>query len=248
MRKATLALCLALSASAGAQDEEPSSRDAQYGLETDVSSRYLFRGVPFSREPVNQVTAWSSFSGISFYVFGNVLLQREPGQNDFNELDFGGSYSHELGRFTIEPGFDAYAFRVPTPKTPPNTVEGSLKASCRLGPLEAFTRQTVDLLFNRGAYYAEAGLFYERAFSSRASLEAALTFAWASARFNSGHVGVALGGWNHVGIQASLTYSPSGRFYLKPHFEIASFAAGPLGAYLEEPTVGSFGVAFGFLR
>ncbi len=127
MRGATIALWalwLSLSATATAQENEPPPGAAEYGLETDASSRYLFRGVAFSQEPVNQMTVWASFSGVSFYAFGNVLLQREPGQNDFNELDFGGSYAHELGRLTLEPAFDAYLFRVPAPRTAPHTVEG----------------------------------------------------------------------------------------------------------------------------
>jgi hypothetical protein len=248
MRKATLALWLSLSANAGAQEGAPPPERAEYGLETDVSSRYLFRGVPFSEEPVNQFTAWTSFSGISFYAWGNVLLRRETGQNDFNELDFGGSYSREFGWLTLEPSFDAYLFRMPAPRTPPHTLEGSLKASCALGPLEAFTRQIVDIVFNPGAYYAEAGVSFARDFSASTSLEAVLTVAWASARFNAAHLGVAEGGRNHIGVTLSLTYFPSERFYLRPHFELASFAASPIRAQLTEPTVGSFGVAFGFLR
>jgi hypothetical protein len=248
VRKATVALWLGLSAYAEAQEEEPPQRTVEYGFETDMSSRYLFRGVPFSQEPVSQLTAWTSFSGVSFYAFGNVLLKREPGQNDFNELDFGASYSRELGPLTLEPAFDAYVFRVPAPRRPPHTLEGAVKASCPLGPIEAFTNQTVDLVFNPGAYYAEAGLSFERAFSTSASIEAVLTFAWASSRFNSAHVGLPLGGFNHVGILLSLTYIPRERFYLRPHFELASFAMSPLGPHLAEPTVGSFGLAFGFLR
>ncbi len=120
-----------------AQENEPPPEAAEYGLETDSSSRYLFRGFPFSQEPVNQTSVWTSFSGVSFYALGNVLLEREPGQNDFNELDFGGSYSHELGRLTLEPAFDAYLFRVPAPRTAPHTVETSLKASWDLGPIRS---------------------------------------------------------------------------------------------------------------
>lgn len=248
MRKATLALWLCLSADALAQEDEPSPGAPELGLDMDVSSRYLFRGVPFSNEPVNQITAWATFSGVSFYAWGNVLLKREPGQHDFNELDFGASYGRELGRLTLEPAFDAYVFRMPAPRSPPHTLEGSLKASFALGPIDAFTRQTVDLVFNRGAYYAEAGLSFERSFSASVSLEAVLTVAWASARFNSMHLGVPEGGLNHTGITLSITYFPSERFYLKPHVEAATFALSPFHGQLAEPTVGTFGLAFGFLR
>jgi hypothetical protein len=248
MRKVILVLCLVLSATAGAQVEDPARETVEYGLETDITSRYLFRGVAFSEEPVSQIVAFTSFSGVSLYAFGNVLLHREPGQYDFNEVDFGGSYSREIGRLTLEPGFDAYVFRIPAPRVPPHTLEGSLKASLALGPLEAFTRQTIDLLFNPGAYYAEAGVSLEREISPSVSLEAVLTLAFASARFNALHLGVPEGGRNHIGLTLSFTYFASERFYLRPHVELASFAASPIRAQLAEPTVGSFGIAFGFLR
>ncbi len=62
------------------------------------------------------------------------------------------------------------------------------------------------------------------------------------------HLGVPEGGLNHTGITVSITYFPGERFYLEPHFELATFASSPFRAQLAEPTVGSFGVAFGFLR
>ncbi len=248
MRCGVLALLLGLSKTVGAQEEEARSDSLEYGVEVDVTSRYLFRGVAFSQEPVSQITASAAFSGVAFYAWGNVLLQREPQQYDFNELDFGASYACGLGNFTLEPAFDAYVFRVPPPRKALHTTEGSVKVSYTLGPASAFTRQTLDLSENRGAYYAEAGLSFEQAPSRRISVASVLTVAWASARFNAGHVGVEEGGWNHVGIELSVTYSPDGRLYFKPHFELTSFVGSALRRQSEEPTVSRFGVAIGFLR
>jgi len=155
---------------------------------------------------------------------------------------------HNLGKLTLEPAFDAYVFRVPAPRKAPHTIEGSIKVSYALGPVAAFTRQTFDLAVNRGAYYAEAGLSFEHAPAQKILFSGVLTFAWASGQFNAGHIGVMDGGWNHVGIQLSLTYSPGERFYLKPHFELTSLAGSAFRQHLEEPTVSSFGVAVGFFR
>lgn len=248
MRHAVVALLLGFSAAAGAQEEETRAGSLEYGLEGDASSRYLFRGVAFSQEPVSQITAWATLSGVTFYAWGNVLLQREPHQNDFNELDFGASYAYNLGKLTLEPAIDAYVFRVPAPRIAPHTTEGSIKVSYALGPVAAFTRQTFDLTVNRGAYYAEAGLSFEHSPTQEILFSSVLTFAWASAQFNAGHLGVRDGGWNHVGIELSLTYSPDERFYLKPHFELTSLVGSALRQHLEEPTVSRFGLAVGFFR
>jgi hypothetical protein len=239
---------MGLSPTAGAQEEEAPSGSLEYMVEIDVASRYLFRGVAFSQEPVSQITASAAFSGVAFYAWGNVLLLREPQQHDFNELDFGASYAYSLGDFTLEPAIDAYVFRVPAPRKALHTTEGSIKISYALGPASAFTRQTFDLGGNRGAYYAEAGLSFDHAPNRRLSVSSVLTVAWASARFNAGHIGVDEGGWNHAGVELSLTYSPDDRLYVKPHFELTSLAGSALRGYSDEPTVSSFGVAIGFLR
>jgi hypothetical protein len=248
MRHAVVALFLGFSAAAGAEEEEVRTRDPEYGLEVDASSRYLFRGVPFSQEPVSQITAWAALRGVTFYAWANVLLEKEPHQNDFNELDFGASYAYDLGKLTLEPGFDAYVFRVPAPREAPHTIEGSIKVSYALGPVEAFTRQTFDLAVNRGAYYAEAGLSFEHAPTRQLSVASVLTFAWASAQFNAAHIGVGEGGWNHVGIQLSFTYSPDEHFYLRPHFELTSVGGSAFRLHLEDPRVSTFGLAVGFFR
>ncbi len=248
MRHGVVALLLGLSPTAGAQEEEVRSGGFEYGVEVDVTSRYLFRGMAFSQEPVSQITASAEFSGLAFYAWGNVLLQREPHQYDFNELDFGASYAYGLGDFTLEPAFDAYVFRVPAPREAIHTTEGSIRVSYPLGPASAFTRHTFDLSGNRGAYYAEAGLSFDHAPTRKISFSSVLTFAWASARFNAGHIGVDEGGWNHVGIELSLTYSPDERLYLKPHFELTSLVGSALRRQADEPIVSSFGIAVGFFR
>ena len=248
MRHPLVALFLSVSAIVGAQEKDVRAGRLDYGLEVDASSRYVFRGVPFSQEPVSQITAWAVLSGFTFYAWGNVLLQRELHQNDFNELDFGASYTYHLGSLTLEPAFDVYVFRVPEPLKAPHTSEGSIKVSYPLGPVAAFTRQTFDLTVNRGAYYAEAGLSFEHAPTRQISFSSVLTFAWASARFNAAHIGVGEGGWNHVGIELSLTYAPDERFYVKPHFELTSLTPSAFRRQLEEPTVSRFGVAVGFFR
>jgi hypothetical protein len=248
MRNGVLALLLGLSPTVRAQEEEVRSDSLEYGVEVDVASRYLFRGVAFSREPVSQITASATLSGVAVYAWGNVLLQREPHQYDFNELDFGASYAYDLGDFTLEPAFDAYVFRVPAPREAIHTTEGSIRVSYPLGAASAFTRHTIDLSGNRGAYYAEAGLSFDHAPSQRISFSSVLTVAWASARFNAGHIGVDEGGWNHVGIELSLTYSPGGGLYLRPHLELTSLIGNALRRQSEEPIVSSFGVAVGFFR
>ena len=51
MRHAVLALLLGLSPTARAQEQEVRSDSFEYGVEVDVTSRYLFRGGLSARSP-----------------------------------------------------------------------------------------------------------------------------------------------------------------------------------------------------
>jgi hypothetical protein len=120
--------CLGLAQEA--QADKDRSSQATYGFETDFNSRYVFRGFAYSQGPVNQSTAWVAISGFSFYAWGNFLLNREPQQRKFTEIDFGVSYKRGWKKLTVEPAFDFYFFRTPAPVKSPPTGEASLTAIC----------------------------------------------------------------------------------------------------------------------
>jgi hypothetical protein len=77
---ATFALCCAGTSRAQEPSDEVASllRDGavNYGIESNVSARYVFRGVAYSPGPVSQYTAWVEVAGFTFYGWGNLLLQQ----------------------------------------------------------------------------------------------------------------------------------------------------------------------------
>ena len=98
----------------------------------------------------------------------------------------------------------------------------------------------------RGAYFGEAGLSYERTLDRKTSVRTAFITGWASAKFNEAYIGVPKRAFNLIGSEVSITYAPSPRFYLRPHFELTRIADSQLRRHLDSPTIANFGLAFGF--
>jgi hypothetical protein len=228
-----------------AEAEKGKSSEIAYGFETDFNSRYVFRGLAYSQGPVNQSTAWMAVSGFTLYAWGNFVLNREPHQGEFTEMDFGVSYKREWKKLSVEPTFDYYLYRTPAPVKDPPTGEVSLKLTYQIGPAHAFTKQTFDIGRYRGAYLGEAGLAYEHKLNRKTTLATTFSLSWASAKFNEAYAGVPKRAFNLVGAEVSISYAPSRRFYLRPHFELTRIVDGHLRRQLNSPTIGNFGLAFG---
>jgi hypothetical protein len=247
----TLALGVAGTSHAqGAGDEQtglPGESSLVYGLESNVSARYVFRGVAYSPGPVSQYTAWLQVAGFTFYGWGNLLLQQDPRQQSLSEIDFGASYAFDIGRLTLEPGFDGYVYRLASPLSNPPTAETSLRIACRLGPASVFTKQVLDVGSLRGAYFGEAGVDIEQALdrSRKAIVSGSLSAGWASDRFNQGYIGVAKGGLDYAELGLALTYSPGTRLYLKSHLTITRVIDPQLRLHVSSPDVANFGISVG---
>lgn len=232
-----------------ASEESSSATDAgaAYGFESNVSARYVFRGVAYSPGPVSQYTGWVEVGGFTIYGWGNLLLEGDPRQQSISEVDFGASYALELGRLTLEPGFDGYVYRLANPLSSPPTAETSIRVTCALGPVDVFTKQILDVGSLRGAYFGEAGLDLEQALDRgrKAVMSGSLTLGWASGRFNQGYIGVAEPGLDYAGLGLALTYSPSARFYLKSHIMFTRVLDGQLRLHVSSPDVANFGISVG---
>lgn len=210
----------------GAGQESPAldgGSRVSYGVETDFASRYVFRGIAYSPGPVNQSSASLTLAGLTLYAWGNVLLEPDTQQETLSELDFGASYSHSWRTLTLEGGLDGYVFRYRPDalKPTPSTVETFLRLSHSIGATSVYTKQTVDVLGYRGAYYGEAGIAHERALSRRVTLAAGVGISWASAAYNQTYMGVPVSALNVLSFEASLAHASTDRLTLKPHVEVS---------------------------
>ena len=224
----------------------PAMAEGSYGFETDVSTRYVFRGLAYSRGGVNQSRVWGRTSGFTLYGWGNVVLSSQPLQERLDEVDVGVSYAHQAKGLLLEPGIDVYLYRGQPPFDVPSTGEVSLKLSHPMGRAGLFTRQVVDVHRYRGAYFGEAGASCERGLGRRARLAASVSIGWASAGFNAAYFKVRKPALDLVAAELSLSYAASDRLELRPHLTLTRIVDGELARAVATPNQASFGLAVAF--
>lgn len=240
-----------LKAFARADEENPVEEEAEtakvlsYGGEADFNSRYIWRGIKWSDGPVMQPSAWVDAYGFRFSVWGNFVINDEPNQGEFNEVDLILAYYKEWGRFTIEPDFQYWFY--PNQDESPSTGELSLKAAYNvIGPFSVFTRHSFDLAEFRGSYFGEFGLLFSAEFlDEKASFENTASFGWGTSKFNEAYIGPAKNAINVVNFGASVIYYPVKFFYLRPHMEVSVIVDDELSHALEKRTLINGGLALG---
>jgi hypothetical protein len=183
------------------------------GVETDVNSRYVWRGMELGAGPVVQPSVWGSVADLTISVWGSAGPTGD-GSFRLNEIDPSVSYSAEWAGFSFEPTFVCYLF--PGEDDPFGNAELILRAGRPLGPVEAFTEHSIDVIGYPGSYFGALGLGAEHEFNEGLALSGSASAGWASSRFNDVNLGVPKTALNVAEAGADLTWSP-GIVYLRPH-------------------------------
>lgn len=221
-RNWTVFLVLVASVSlAQAADEEPESDPVFcYGGETDLNSRYVWRGVQLSDGAVLQPSVWASSHGIEFSVWGNLAADGgNPGT--CNELDLTLGYGTEFKGIAVEP--EAVLYLYPNQEDVPTTAEFILSAGCPIGLFELTTSHAFDFVASPGSYAGELGLGFESGLLTEwLAVQARAGVGWASARFNEVNMGVARSAVGAGFAEVSLTAYPLGFLYVRPHLGVSS--------------------------
>lgn len=214
-----------------------------YGGELDFNSRYVWRGIALSEGTVMQPTVWVSAFDLTLEVWGNFVLNDEPNQGEFNEVNLIVYYSREWENITIEPAVIIYLY--PNQEDAPVTAEGSLKLSYSMGPIDVYTSHIFDFVEYGGSYFGDAGLSYEHEFNTELSLEASTSLGWASAEFNEVNIGVSKSALNVAGGDLHLTYYLKEHVYIRPHVELSAIVDADLRREVDDPTILNAGLAVG---
>lgn len=228
-----------------AGDLTPSSA----GLETDFSSKYTWRGMAYSTGPVAQPYGWITVDSFTVSLWGNAMLTDEPkfgaksGAFDGGDVALG--WSHDFGRWRIEPGFEFWFDRPVSATFDPATGELSARVSWRLGPMRLFVSQAADVVRFGGAYYGEAGPNFT---VSRKGLDfdASLRQAWASAKFNRIYAGVEKAEPTFIGADGSVTHSFRPGVYLRLRSEVTRMTDAAIRRSLRQSALFSVAVAVGY--
>lgn len=245
---------LSLSAAASfAQESEGPAWTA--GFELDANSKYIWRSLAWSEGAVLQPSAWVGWGGLTFALWGNYVLNSgEANAGQFNEIDYRLSYAFEAGGFTISPAFNIYAYPNQDPDWSPTTGEIEVGVAYALGDFSLETNHYIDVIDNKGGYVGDVGLAYESDVAEGLTLAGAVRFAFANAKFNEYYVPYDSGTLSAVVLEAGLTYTLAGGFYVRPHFEYNNILDKNLRdaikatdwLSLNKPSLFNIGIAAGF--
>jgi hypothetical protein len=169
-------VCAWVAVTAGTAAQEPASQPAvtaeaaaepvvTWGGEVDFSSRYVWRGFPYSEGRVLWPTASVSAGGFTASLFLNYDPNWDPA---WNEYDLTFTYARSIGRWTIEGTYTRYVYYEGERRDATTELIGGLAVA--VGPGELFTTHAIDIELYKGAYYVEAGYSVERDLDGKSSI------------------------------------------------------------------------------
>ena len=229
----------------------PPAARVEAGLEIDIGSLYLFRGLVYSAGPVTQSKAWASWGGLEVYGWTNVAVPAAPGARTLDVIDTGASFAIERKGVAAVTSLDVYMYRLSGAErasgAPAHTIEASLALSYTRGNTTVAAKQIADAGSYRGARFAQLGASHTRALTPRVDLAVTALVGWASRRFTRAYIGPDLAGLSLVTAGVSVTRHV-GRLYLRPHLEVSVVPGSQRRAALIRPANVSVGLALGVTR
>lgn len=220
--------------------EPPPPDDAPaLGAEADARSRFVWRGVAWSRGPVVQPSAWGEALGWSVEAWCNFMVEREAR----SPSAFVASLAHRFAwrALRIEPAIVGYDMRARRTGT---TAEASLELGLDLGDLELVTTHAVDVARDPRIYFGTVGARYERELD-HFTLSAEASVGWASAALNRDYFQREHGAVDVVEAGVGARYELTDAVYVAVHAAASTLVARALRAS-SEPTLASAGASVGF--
>jgi hypothetical protein len=215
----------------------------EYGFESDLASKYLWRGLSFSDGVVSQNSLWLSAHGVTASVWGNYDFRAATANPSLNEIDLGLSHSFEFKRLTLESSVQAFLY--PDQPESPWTSELAVTILANLPYVQPFMTHNLDIKEYGGAYFGSAGIQAERSLGEMVTLDGSAQIGYGSAKYNSTYIGLDRAGFEFYEVTAGLTVYLSSTIYLRPHGGVSTLHIRDLDEWVESPTQYQVGIAFG---
>ena len=217
------------------------------GVELDVNSRFLYRGLALSEGPVVQPSVWAKRWGFTGAVVANVLLNDEPPLRRVTHVTPALTWAHTWGALTVEPGV-LYYYSSNTGDGPQTTAEVALDVAYAVGDgFRIALTNHVDVRTIAGAYYATLGPEYEYADEDAGwTIRTGLGLAFANAKLNEEYFGVARSAFDLVEARLAVQHDLSDVFYFVLHTEATLLLPSSLRSQVVAATLVNGGAALGF--
>ncbi len=223
-----------------------------FRLNSDFHSRYVWNGIAYSNGPVWQPSAQIEFHGFGASVQGNFVLNDEPNQGQFNEVDFTGYYGRKIKKIEIDFSMTYSIYPNDNPASlnfSQDELSGNLHLAYPLGPINIFSDLNFFLYQPTGGFFWDIGIGYQKNLPLNFALSTSVLFGMSNGQYNREFIDPSLGGGPNVFIYSlSFPFSPIKGLILTPQFNVSTFLSSDLRAAVIYPTNvwGDLGVSYNF--
>ena len=126
------------------------------GAELDLCSRYLWRGLTNSEGAVLQPSLWIGKRPFNFSIWGNLVLNNEANQGQFNEFNYTLQTEHSICDINLT--VNIYYYQYPNQEESPSTGEVELICAYEMSNFEFSLTNVIDVIEYPGAYFGSLGV------------------------------------------------------------------------------------------
>ncbi|MFB3895539.1 MAG: hypothetical protein ACE14V_04465 [bacterium] len=214
-----------------------------YGAEVDFTSRYIWRGMPFSEGAVMQTSVWVSAADFTLTLWNNFVLHHEPNHGQVNEFDLTLGYGKEWDNISIEPSLNYYWY--PNQEEAPSTGECIVKIAYTINELELYTTHNIDIKEYPGAYFGDVGLGYSHDLNPNLTFDGQISLGWGSSKFNDTYIGISKSALNVAQCDFAVTFHLENGIYFRPHIALSTILDHELREQFDDSTMVYGGMAIG---
>ena len=213
------------------------------GAEIDFNSSFTWRDMVLDERPVFENSIWLDLYGFDLTVWANTALPSAVDRSRLRSSGLTVSYHRDWKNLTLEPAIEVY--RWPEDPGSTHTIECSMRLEYHTGFVHIFTEHVVDVIANKGGYFAEGGFRFEkRAGKTTGALELASGFA--STKFNDFNIDVAKPALILVRAEIAVTRNLNQHFYIRPHVDFIHVPDRQIRENLGIRNINTIGLAVGF--
>ena len=202
---------------------EDNYKDKNFDLlfEFDFFSKYVSKGLPSSEGPVWQPSISAEYHNVGLSIWANFVLNDEPTQGQFNEVDVLPYYDLKIGNFSFVPAINFMFGLNSDPASldymPHNVIRPQFHLAYTIGHFTPY----MDMFFSvyptdRFGIYSDFGANFNWQFTTWFELNTAAQFAVGGKRWNSpriADVGTKLNNFEYI---LSLSFNVNKHFSLTP--------------------------------
>lgn len=194
---------------------------------SNFRSKYVTHALAASRGWVWQPSATLEWYGAGFNVWGNFVLDDEPDQGKFNEIDLTLYYNIKIHGLTIHPYFAAYLYPTDNKKSLDYSAYTDLLPSIylayTLGPIDIFADVEVYVHPRPGAVRSEIGIGFTEKLPLNFAIETSGLVGFDNSRYNKAIYKISDTTFDYFTYSIAFPWNPVKGLVIKPNAHVSAY-------------------------